>query len=488
MREIETKFDVPPDFRTPDVDGFVPAGGRLDVDTVTLASTYWDTSALTLLRYRLTLRRRVGDTDSGWQLKVPGASFRTELRWPSDAGSAAGSEPPAEMLELLHPFLGRATPAPAVRLTVTRTRHRIVDASGTLVVELAHDDVRAASLASEVRAARWHEVEAELGPAGDRTLLAEVGVALLQAGAFASTSRSKLARSLLGIGNEGIGTPRTSAGAVLADYIEAQSDALTAAHFGISEDAPDSIHQGRVAARRLRSTLRNFEHCFDEDQAVALEAELKWYAEVLGEVRDREVLRARLAEAISGLSDALVVGPVADRIDARLAAEQAEKRADVLELMRGQRYADLLADVIRWRDDPPFTAAAGRPAQTLLQAVDRAERKLGKRLSDAVEPSGTDEQLHSARKAGKRARYAAEAATGDNSKAVRAAKALQDLLGEFQDSVVAEAVLRRLADDAWSRGENNFTYGVLVAEERGRADEARVQARSEASRLNRTKN
>jgi CHAD domain-containing protein len=149
--------------------------------------------------------------------------------------------------------------------------------------------------------------------------------------------------------------------------------------------------------------------------------------------------------------------------------------------MATDRYADLLAQTTRWRDDPPFTAAAGRPANTLHEAVERIEKTLAKRMTSATRKSSTDEQMHRARKAGKRVRYAAEAATeagdADAPKIARRIKRLQDILGEFQDSVVAEELLRRLAADAADRGEDSFTYGVLVAEERQHAQQARRRAR-----------
>jgi len=53
---------------------------------------------------------------------------------------------------------------------------------------------------------------------------------------------------------------------------------------------------------------------------------------------------------------------------------------------------------------------------------------------------------------------------------------LQDILGEYQDSVVATELLQRLAEDA--PAEAAFGYGVLVARERRLAEEARQQARA----------
>jgi CHAD domain-containing protein len=470
--EVEAKYDVAPDFAVPKLSG---PGRHVDIDTVRLSSTYHDTSQMDLLRFRLTLRRREGDADTGWQLKVPARRGRTELRWPPSEG------PPDELTEQVRPFVRDRPLAAAVRLSVIRVRHRLCDDAGTLLAEVALDDVRASGLGVDVRAPRWHEAEIELGPAGDDALLAEIGRILISAGAVASTSRSKLARAVVGIGNEEVGTPRTSAGAVLVDYLSRQVDAVVAGHFAIISDADDSVHRTRVACRRMRSTLRTFEHCFDTEQAAAFEDELRWYAGVLGGVRDAEVLRSRLLAAIDDLPGDLVVGPIAEHVDKRLLSDLERHRAELLDTMRSSRYADLLSEACRWRDDPPFTAAAGRPAETLHEAIDRVERTLGRRLRRATKRSGTDEQMHGARKAGKRVRYAAEAAAaaGDNQaqQLAQDISKLQDLLGEFQDSVVAAHLARQLAEDAHEHGEDAFTYGVLVAEQRRHAAEARNRAR-----------
>jgi CHAD domain-containing protein len=61
------------------------------------------------------------------------------------------------------------------------------------------------------------------------------------------------------------------------------------------------VHETRVAARRLRSTLRVFGEVVHAASVEELNNELAWYAALLGEVRDREVLRDRLTMLVAGL-------------------------------------------------------------------------------------------------------------------------------------------------------------------------------------------
>jgi CHAD domain-containing protein len=470
-REVETKFDVPHGFVVPDLRKYAD---RVDVDTVNLRNTYYDTAERDLFRYRLTLRQREGDADTGWHLKVPGDGFRTEVRAP------LGDQLPVEFAELLAPFLSGRPIRPAVRLDTTRTRHRLQDADQQLLAEVAADDVRAVPLSNAARTPHWQEVEIELGPAGSEDDLAHLSRVLQKAGATVSPSRSKLARALDGVSAAAARHRPRTAGEVLTQYIEAQADAIIGGHFAIHQDAPGSIHKTRVGTRRLRSTLRTFQNYVDGAQARAFDGELKWYAAVLGEVRDRDVQRERMTAAVAALPEHLVVGDVAALIDAQLSAEQVARRGELLHTMTGDRYAALLAEVVRWRDNPPFTPAAAEPAKTLQAAVAKIEHKLSKRMNKATKKSGSDEDMHRARKSGKRTRYAAEAASVVNSgsaQLVTVAEEVQDLLGEFQDSVVSVELLRRLAEEAHRRGENTFSYGALAAQQRDVARTAKRRAR-----------
>jgi CHAD domain-containing protein len=86
-----------------------------------------------------------------------------------------------------------------------------------------------------------------------------------------------------------------------------------------------------------------------------------------------------------------------------------------------------------------------------------------------------DQSLHAVRKAAKRVRYATEIARpelGGAKDVVRAAKRIQTVLGERQDTVVTRELCRRFGVVAFADGENAFTFGRLHALEQARAERA----------------
>ena len=204
----------------------------------------------------------------------------------------------------------------------------------------------------------------------------------------------------------------------------------------------------------------------------------------LGEVRDRQVQRARFAAAVTDLPDELVLGPVAARIENDLLAEQLRYRAEVMETVDGDRYRNLLAELARWRTAPPLTEDATSGARALKKAARKARRKADRKLAAAL-GDGDDDALHRARKAAKRARYAGEltrplVGKKKGKKRIAEYKKVQKVLGEHQDSVVALGTLRALGARAGSTGgENGFTFGLLY----GLELQAARRARDDAARL-----
>lgn len=478
QHEREAKYEVDYDFAVPDFAEALPACSRVEQGTDTLDSVYYDTDDRDLFSHRVTVRKRSGGTDAGWHLKVPADKARTELHVP--AGSAEGV--PAELTGLVAGVcLGKPLHPVALISTIRRT-YRLLDGRGILLAEVADDRVQATTIGDSARVSAWREVEVELGDGGNEELLERIGERLTRRTAHPSVWGSKLSRALCAdltpTEFETEGTART----VLLTYLDAQVEAIVAGDVWLRRGL-DPIHSTRVAIRRFRSALRVFRNLFEPDQRATLDVELKWYAGLLGEVRDRHVQRKRFAGAVADLPVELVMGPVAARIENDLLAEQHQKLDSVIATLITARYRDLVVCLARWRSAPPFADEAIVDEKAIKRDAQKSRHKAKKRLATAIAAADNDDaELHRARKAAKRARYAAELAapligTKNAKKKVKKYKKIQRVLGEHQDSVVATGTLRMFGARAGTTpGENGFTFGLLYALAQQYADNTRAQA------------
>lgn len=469
--EREDKFDVDADFQLPTLTSLVPADGELVPSETHLISEYFDTVGHDLLRRGITLRRRTGDSDNGWHAKVPAEKARTEIRLP--LGTGAENAVPDELADVLRGAVMGGELSAVATLTTRRTVHTVSDADGAVVAEIADDEVSVV-LIGGATGPRWREVEVELGPAGSESLMKKAGKVLRAAGARPSAHPSKLDRALSVVRE----VSADSGVRLLTDYLDEQVQAIVAGDVYLRRGL-DPIHSTRVAIRRYRSTLRVFGSLFEDEPAADLEAELAWYASLLGDVRDRQVQRARFAAALRELPSEWVLGPVASRIENDLLAEQIRYRESAMTELDGDRYRALLATLTSWSRRLPIDGEVGE--RLLVKLARKAGKKAVDRTKSAVR--GTDDEaLHRARKASKRARYAAELVAPAVEKKVSKAnikrfKTIQEVLGEHQDAVIAAGILRTLGARAGTTaGENGFTFGLLFERERRAAESARDEA------------
>jgi CHAD domain-containing protein len=271
--------------------------------------------------------------------------------------------------------------------------------------------------------------------------------------------------------------PDMQATRALAGYLNTQIDQITVGDLGLRR-GDDPIHDTRVAIRRLRSTLRVFGKALDEAAIGDLDAELKWWAGLLGEVRDCQVQQRRFTDALGELPGELILGPVPARIRNHLQGIELPARTRVGEAMDSERYVAIMDALRQLRVEPPV--GPDITAKDLRKRARRAQRKADRRLAAALH-SGDSALLHRARKAAKRARYAAELYRPLDKRAKRAVKHykhIQTALGNHQDTVVASATLRQLGTTAGTtEGENGFTYGLLYAREQQIARRCRKEAR-----------
>lgn len=474
-REVETKLEPPERAGLPALEA-IPRVASMTALELALEAEYFDTASLALAAAGISLRRRSGGIDDGWHLKAPAGGARAEVQLPLDGSRAV----PAALRDAVR-LHSRGEPlAAVVRLRTRRRMLRLLDASGRELVEVADDEVAAEPLDGASPRVVWREWEAELID-GEVDDLERVVAALEGAGARPAGHASKLVRALGERAPRGARVPESRLDGPARDVVLArlaeQRRALVAQDVLVRLDAPGGVHRMRVALRRLRSALATFRPLLEAEQTEPIRAELRWLARALGEERDAEVLRDRLAAAVAALPAELAIGPVASRIDDALRSRAAAAREGTLEALESERWlalADALAGIV---EQPPWCADAdGTAAELLLPLVRRELRRTRRRLERAAAaPPGPrhDALLHEARKAVKRARYAAEALEPAAGRpAARSAKALarvQSVLGDHHDAVVAQPVLRELGMQAHLRGENAFSYGLLAGHERARA-------------------
>lgn len=484
IREIEWKYDAAPGASLPDLGDLPRVENQSDPDEQLLEATYYDTAGLDLALANITLRQRLGGEDAGWHLKLPeAAGARAELRLPP------AQNLPDEFTSLLTARLRGRPLQPVARISTVRHRRRLRDGDGALLAEVVLDRVTGKSLIGEPSVAlRWSEVEVELGGAGDRGLLKAADRKLRHSGLQRSQHGSKLqavlADRLPVPVDEPAPTGSSSAGQVVLAYLREQVDTLVGCDAMVRRDLPDSVHQMRVATRRLRSALRSFGALLREEQTAPLAGELRWLGEVLGQARDAEVLTEHLTQRLAAVPVELRMGPVQARITGHFAPEQAEARRTLLAALDSERYLALLESLDRLIATPPLTPKAAKRADKVLPPlVWKTLRRTRRRMDIAKAVDAGQAQnlaLHEARKAAKRARYAAEAvAPAAGKQASRTAKALkkvQSTLGAHQDTVIAREALHRLAINANADGENEFTFGLLHAREAQHAAAVRKKA------------
>lgn len=487
--EVETKLLLPDDAADPDLldEAFATLPGVAATRVtapVELVARYHDTVDLALLGGRLTLRRRDGGADEGWHLKLPLGDGRLEQHEPL---GDADDGPPPRLLALSRSRHRDRELAVAATLTTRRRTLLLLGPAGEVLVEVAADSVLSEVSPAVVRDGcparqRWNEVEVEL-VGGDADLLRATTELLLARGARPADYSSKLGRALAAAG-----AAPAEAAPGLADAegaVEVLLDAL-AGHVArlveqdpmVRLDQPDAVHAMRVATRRLRSLLAAFHPLLDRDLTDPLREELRWLGGVLGGPRDTEVLSERLEVRLgeAGPAGADVASGLPERLRHEVHTNEGSM-ATALEALAGNRYLRLLDALDTLLADPPLDGSAGRKAGT-RRAAKRAYRRVERALAAVPTAAGParDDALHEVRKATKRLRYTCEtAAAVHGRKAGRLASRaedLQELLGEHQDSTVAQEVLARAAARARAAREDTFDLGVLTGLEQAAAQQA----------------
>jgi CHAD domain-containing protein len=228
---------------------------------------------------------------------------------------------------------------------------------------------------------------------------------------------------------------------------------------------PESLHQLRVASRRLRAFLTVGRELVDAEWAGEIKDGMRDLGRASNEARDIDVLLVNLRGAIRDLDlrDQTAGAALIRRLEVDR-RELQDALVNVLDSGSYQRVLDQLALPAVPAETPSqkLDELAARELRRLVVRV----RRLGKRPPQAA--------LHALRIKVKRVRYATElggaTAEKQTARVITAATRMQDILGAHQDAVVGEDRLRALALQLDETGVS-FVAGRLAERERIKRDE-----------------
>lgn len=457
--EIEVKLACPKDIRATFFDLDALAATELRPRSQRLTATYFDTQDDALARAGLSLRvrrtraRRIMTVK--WDLKEENAFSRGE----------AETQLPDEKLnvELFEPVVASRVIAASggedlIPRFETRVRRRVgVLRLGDSLIEIAIDDgeIVAGQDRSPISEC---ELELKVGePSALFTLAAQLTKAGLILHPLQKSQRGyQLARCEAPSEVRAVSPwlePASSIEDAIAVIIgNALSQFLNNWPALLDADCPESIHQMRVALRRLRAALGQFEKIFPDAGFKMFRETAKQLADVLGPARDQDVLIALSAQG------PLAAFPAEPSIEMMLSAFNAQRQESYGLAKSAIRAPETSRFVLElqvyvaargWRNRLSAEAlpCLARPAQEsaadLLERLYKRARKLGRNISTA-EP----EDRHRLRIALKNLRYSSEFFVSlFNPKKVRnfikTVGVLQDALGAHNDSVSALRLIQQ---------------------------------------------
>lgn len=441
-----------------------------------LINTYYDTPDRSLQRRRLAVRYRQKGALSLLTVKsdasAPGGlAQRSEWEAPGEAGEFDFSHVDSPKLRR---FLEAATPdlTPVFSTDFTRNFWILTPRDGTRI-EIALD--RGKIVAGE-RQETICEVELELLE-GDVAELFAAALALQSELPLHPEAASKAERGYR-LANETALTPTRAADADLAMGMTSiavfRSTAfsclaqLQGNERGLREsNAPEYIHQARVALRRLRSAIRLWRNLLPEDYVSNFDPRWRTLANQLGDTRNWDVF---ISEILPPIHKAFPDHHDLQRIASQASSQLTTCRKAAQAAMTSPTYSRLLLEftaatiALRERRKPAITAFAPR-------SLNKRARRVAELATETRDSN--PEARHALRVALKRLRYALEFfaplfPARQMQRYQRGAGGLLDLLGRMNDTTVAEGLAVQAVPGhhsdlvrAWLAGRNDLMLAQL---------------------------
>lgn len=487
-RELELKLEVAPEkaaaLRARNLRRFGGHGVR-----ERLASVYFDTPKHALRKKGLSLRIRSAGEKRIQTIKDAGlarAGLFDRPEWESEVGGEVPDLAAAAGTPLEAALSGRRASGlkPVFATEVERTTWT-VEADGS-EIEVALDEGR---IAADGSARMIAELELEL-KRGSSSALFALARALDAGGALKIGVQTKSERGYRLSAGEAPSSYKAEPlslrrGMPAGDAVAAIARACIR-HFRLNEAilletrSVESLHQARVAMRRLRSSLSLFRQLVADPETEALKRRLRALSARLGEARNLDVILERASDLGSGQDEAAAdLTGVANRM--RADREVAYDR--VVETLGSKRFRGLMLDVLAWAEDGAWRrtndaearARLDQPIEVLagelLRRGRKRVRKRGRHLGE-ISPDAR----HEVRIEAKKLRYASEFFAGlvETKEERRRHKAflsalheLQGSLGELNDMETGREIVATLTREAGS---------AVAPPQLGRKAEARREA------------
>ena len=464
QREIEVKLQVDrQDLKR--VLAFPALGAQGTPKEQELRSVYYDTPERDLQKNGITLRLR----------KRARATPLLGIKWTGNAAEGPFSRGEVEVpcvkgepdMELFEPEIQERLSAVVGQLPLTlqfetRVKRRTLDVrQGHSQIEVAVDD---GAIIAGGKQLPLTEVELEL-KAGTEADLYDFAMSLVRELPMRLDVTAKSEKGYR-LADHGLAKPRKAtpiafpAAPSLDDAVSAVIS-NTLSHFVnnwsplLETENPESVHQMRVALRRMRSALAMFKRVLPSPEIEDLRSGAKQIASALGEARECDVFQHNAEEGpLQGSSRPRGSDMLLAAIDARRkSAYEAVRKliaepATTLFALRVQSFLARRA----WRNtlSGPQLPALVQPAEEFAKAaLDRLYKRACKRGRHLAELS--DEERHQLRIALKNLRYGAEffgALFGHRRKlkqSLEHVSALQQILGAHNDAAMAKHFLETLA-------------------------------------------
>lgn len=465
-------------------------GFAVDVHAVRLQrDVYLDSPRLDFARAGAGLRWRSAEGVSLICWKGPGivdedvmTRLEVEAPWPSSRLPEASSELPAALRAHAQPLALARPLAEIAVVTCERHAFTVVSADGDARAELAVDAVTGHVSGHAVA---FHEIELEIEE-GDAEPFIALGQQLRARFELEPSTISKLERTRELAGVDPV-DPSPAAPLDLDMPFQDAALAVFRHHLAsVLEEEPgtrlrthiERLHKMRVATRRLRASFRTFRGAFTLDALAPWDALMRRTGRALGPARDLDVLLDTLPALGASLPEDVAheIGPFAELVHALRDAEQErllrwlESRARLRGFERFQHFVETGP-----RPGERLALPLRDVAPGLVLGAARKVYRRGAKIRDDSPP----EKLHALRIAMKRLRYTLESFADAYGKPLRSfiddTKALQDVLGAFNDTVVHAALIRELVERKGKHLPRSavLASGALVGVLVARGEEAR---------------